>query len=480
MNIFKWLKNTAGKMSIAALSGLTIAGGVAAIGAWQYLSSPADDANKFDIANQYTPSEVVYVSGANTGSYQSGSYGGDFDVNTGGSSSIQVSAGNLHRLERQAMAQKAAEEMANNPTANDIGPGYQMSASDVSLGNAHNEGKELALKDNPLGAMQGVMSGLNDMVSQAQQQASAQGPAASGAAGQDKSAPALASAKTNWSGAGNGGNSFNSSFSIQDSGKNGKTKGKGGSSQTSAQDAMAAAQAQMNSAIEATRLHGRSQFGPSENLGADRDASVGRARLGSKAGNDMQFALDQSRKVAANKHRGPNDEGGAFLSSTQLSGGMMIAGENVTTGQGASSKDFGNEYEANLRGIKNWGDMQSARERDRDKARHTLQTMFWIAVGVSVAACVLIFLWNKLPLWGHSMALILAAIAIAINVSVVIQAKNYAQDFGGSAMNTWMGIGAGILCAGVIASFFSLGGLKTIWAEIKGVFGTTAAAAPGA
>ena len=70
MNIIQWFKNTAGKIpvSVMQMAGAGAVVAVAGFGAYNYLSSPAEDNNSFVPPASYNE-EVVYVAGANGGSY---------------------------------------------------------------------------------------------------------------------------------------------------------------------------------------------------------------------------------------------------------------------------------------------------------------------------------------------------------------------------------------------------------------------------
>ena len=464
MNIFKVL-NKSGKMALSALQavGLTAVVGAAGIGAWQYLSGPADDNNAFNPA-QYNPGEVVYVAGANTGSYGSSSYGhGD------PGSSVQVSAQTLKRLDRQAMAERAAREMeeeASQIYSSEPGPSaYQMGATE-GLGMGANYVSDSDSNSSPFGDMQQSTAGVQDMIAKAQQQiaGAAQGkkPADQGAAG---GAASLGSVTPNWSrgGSGSGGAGGGSSFALQNSGKN-KGRGSRGAATVDPQAALANAQAQAAGMLEGARIKGRSSFGNMETLGGNRNASIEKSGRSQQAKDDMEFFTKRSIDVAKNKHRS-NTEANVFLASTQISGGMRIAAENVTTGQGQGSKDFTNDYEAQLRGIRAWGtgtggigDTELNRARERQRLMLTLWIVTplvlmmipWIGTFASIGYSLLSNPYTAVAGAGYLWAAgIMSAIALGGIATLEAFAGIYQSHWGGNGLSTASYIIGGVLAAGV-------------------------------
>lgn len=488
MNIFKWITGRAGKVALSAMQavGLSAVVGVAGIAAWQYLDSPAETNNTFNPA-AYNPGEVVYVAGANTGSYAGGSYAGGGES----SSSVQISANTFKRLEQQEMAQQAAREMEEyapdySAAASAPSQAYQMGGTD-GLGTGGNFANEMDLKNNPMAAMQEQMAGMSNVIAQAQQQAQQQSQAA--APGQP-GAPALASASKNWGSSaatgGSAGNSFNSSFSVQDSGKN--VKGQGAGAVPNPQEMLASAQAAMKNTMEGATLRAKSSFG-SENIGGNHNASVQGFRS-SKEGRDLKFISKRSNEAAKNKNRAANEGSRAFLASTKVSGGMMISSENVTTGQGQGSKDFSNETNTQLRGIKNWGADAEVDAGQRKKDRDDLRKWLWISVPLALtlipwigafAACARAFAasvwlsWLAPIYWGIAAALAIAA--LVPNVILLAKSIGYASKYGGSSLSTWAGVISGILTAAVPCAVFIpgisnlLGSMKLWMAAVAPVIG---------
>ena len=247
MNIFKWLTGRAGKMALSAAQavGLSAVVGVAGIAAWQYLDSPADN-TAFNPAAQYDPGEVVYVAGAS-----GGAYGANGEVESAFRAKPSKA---IEMTEKMTLAQKQAQAMEDDviPSVS-VSPtpsAYQMGATE-GLGMNANDGKGEGLDGNPLAAIQGTMSGMKDVISRAQAQAQAQAGAQNPEEKPGKAT--LASAKRTSAGsAGAGhGQAFNSSFVIQNSGKNtGSRAVAGAGSPEEAGNIFASAQAQANRTVE--------------------------------------------------------------------------------------------------------------------------------------------------------------------------------------------------------------------------------------
>lgn len=483
MNIFKWITGRAGKVALSAMQavGLSAVVGVAGIAAWQYLDAPAETNNTFTPA-AYNPGEVVYVAGANTGSYAGGSYSGGGEA----PSSMQISANTLKRLERQETAQRAAQEMAEyapdySSSVSSSAPSgaYQMGGTD-GLGTGANAANEFDLKNNPMAAMQQQMAGMSNMVAQAQQQAQQQAQAA--APGQEGAPAALASAAKNWGSSGvtggSSGNAFNSSFAVQDSGKN---KGSMSAAEAAKQagNVMASAQAQASRMMgEGSSLRARASFG-SNGIGDNRDASVQNSRT-SKDGRDLEFIRRRSADAAKNKNRSAVEGARAFLASTKISGGMMISAENVTTGQGQGSKDFNQDYDANLRGITSWGAGVEDLTTQRDKDRHDMQTWFWVAISVAAAAIIAIPFAKRIHPFGWWIALGIAAVATAFCVVGFAKANAYAKNWGATGYSTMAQICTGVLVAGVWLSFFLSSVAKETVGKVPKLLGMSATAGAAA
>ncbi|MGN0023836.1 MAG: hypothetical protein ACI351_00160 [Candidatus Avelusimicrobium sp.] len=481
MNIFKWIRCRAGKMALSAMQtvGLSAVVGVAGVAAWQYLGSPAETNNTFTPA-VYNPGEVVYVAGANTGSYAGGSYAGGGES----SSSVQISTNTFKRLEQQEMARQAEVEMAEyapDYSAAAAAPtqAYQMGGTE-GLGTGANMANELDLKNNPMAAMTQNMAGVTDMISRAQQQAQQQSQAAASGGEAQKGLPALASASKNWGSSsatgGSSGNSFNSSFSVQDSGKNAGKNISSVDALAQAGDVMASARAQAAGMMEGARIRGRASFG-SDGLGESRNASVRKGRS-TKEANDLEFIRRRSADAAKNRNRSAVEGARAFLASTKVSGGMIISTDNVTTGQGQGSKDFESDYDTNLRGIKSWGAGIDSDAMKRDQDRSNLKTWLWSSILTAIGAMLAIPSLKHIKIFGVPLvALIVAAAATAILLVALAKAIKFAKTWGGEGITTAVYIVTPLLIGGVWASFFWSSAFKSAYKAVGKFLGFGAAAA---
>ena len=463
MNIFKWITGRAGKMALSAAQavGLSAVVGVAGIAAWQYLDAPADN-TAFNPAAQYNPGEIVYVAGAS-----GGAYGANGEVQSAFRAKPSKA---IEMTEKMTLAQQRAEELDDSVTIpSSAAPSdpraYQMGGTE-GLGMGGNRANEQDLKNNPMALVQQSMAGVSEAVSRAQAQAQGQAAAAAGQAPAGQ-APAgtLASATRDWGSfaatkgiSGGGGNSFNSSFSIQDSGKNSKEA----AAILKDPDAVVRNfQAQAAAAREGAQLRARSSFGRDEMLAGDRETAVGNARS-SKEGKDLDFIRKRSADAAKNKNRAANEGSRAFLASTRISGGMTVVGDNVTTGQGQGSRDFEAATEANLRGLKTWNTDIEDQANKRDKSQKNIRMWLWIALPVALAAMPWIAAMSTLAaalcsnpftlaagvaLWVK--AAILLAVALAPVMTLLGVSIHHMNNYGGEALSTWGATIAGILTAGL-------------------------------
>lgn len=450
MNIFKWLTGRAGKMALSAAQavGLSAVVGVAGIAAWQYLDSPADN-TAFNPAAQYDPGEVVYVAGAS-----GGTYGANGEVESAFRAKPSKA---IEMTEKMTLAQKQAQAMEDDviPSVS-VSPtpsAYQMGATE-GLGMNANDGKGEGLDGNPLAAIQGTMSGMKDVISRAQAQAQAQAGAQNPEEKPGKAT--LASAKRTSAGSSSAGRgqAFNSSFVIQNSGKNtGSRAVAGAGSPEEVGNIFASAQAQANRTVEGMQMRSRSNFGPGNNsLGADKDLSVGDARS-SKEGKDLVFIQKRSADAARNRNRSANEGSRAFLASTKVSGGMRIVGDTVAIGQGQGSKDFDNVNEANLRGIGKWTQSAVDEATLRRIDRQNLQKWLWKAIATCLAAMIAIPLLRKIPIWGTVLAVVAMLAALAVAAMAIVKGGQFAHKWGGSGMSTAVIIVGGLMAAGVVVSF---------------------------
>ena len=491
MNIFKWLGKS-GKIALSAAQavGLSAVVGVAGIAAWQYLDTPSDN-TAFNLGGQYNPGEVVYVAGAS-----GGSYGANGEVQ---SSFLATPSKAIEMTEKIALAQKRAEEYEDSVSDEALAPSdpqaYQMGGTE-GLGMGANRANEEELKNNPMAFAKQSLSGVSDAIAQAQAQAQAQQAAAAGGQAQG-AAPAgtLASASRDWGssaatkgGSGGGGNSFNSSFVVQDSNKN-SGKSMGNMTLEDADQVIKNFQEQSLSAQEAARLRARSSFGRDEMLASDKNLKALDGRS-SREKSDLAFIRKRSADAAANRNRAANEASRAWLDSAKVSGGMsIISGESVTTGQGQGSKDFNSPTTANMRGIKNWVDSVEEQDAKRDKSQKNIRLCLWIALPVALAAMPWISAMSTLAaalcsnpftaafgvaLWIK--AAILLAIALAPVMALLGVSIHHINNFGGETLSTWGTVVAGILTAALglcmipaLGAALNVLSWSAIWSTVGGI-----------
>lgn len=484
MKILNWFKNRSGKVALSALqmAGLGVVGAAGLFGAYSLLSSPGEEATSI---SSYNPGEIVYVSGASGGSYQSAAGGLSSAAPTpGGEKELLVSNKTLQRINEADRRDQISydfeaqeQQMAQSMQAYQMGPTEGLNNDDPAKNL-----KELTA-DGGMGAMAAQMQNMQNMMAQMQQQATQGAQAGQAQAGQAQGAQegqnglpgALAGfnkgGMAKVSGGGSGGAS--NVFSIQNSGKN-KGGANGGASMEDAGNALAAAQAQMAAAMEGARMSGKASFGRPEGLGGDKDASTSKDFLGTgKGANELRYVHKRSVDAGLNKNRATNEGSRAFLSSDKISGGMTIASEHLELNEGQSSKDFSTAQAPRLAGIRQWGDDVLQKDRQRKADRHNLQTMFWWAAGISLAFGIAIPFVKRIPFYGKIAALIMASVATAMNLMVGMKALDFATKYGGEALSTWVGVGSLALTAGVWLSFFLSSSNKLVQTtlSLKGVLG---------
>lgn len=494
MNILKWLKDKAGKMpiSLTQAAGLTAVVGAAGFAAMSYLSSPSDTATSFVPPSAYEqPGDVVYISqNGGGGQYESnGEVGSSFKAAP--SRSIQLA----NQQAERANQVRALEDANVQPTyAGEEGApidpkAYQLSGADLGLGMGGTGDKQGSGVLDMFSNLQSQISGVGDAIANAQAQANGQGGAgtragapsgaADGASGQ--TAAQLANASHNWGQGGltraGSGNGVSNTFAIQDSGKNAGGKD---SAAALAQmgNAMADARAAMaNLQQEGTRMRSRANFGNSDGLGADRDAAGqgARARYGNAKG-ELEWIRKQSAEIAKNNTNAANAGGAPFLASAKISGGLMVDGSNVTTGQGSSSADL-NSTARQMKGIEAKLASVQANQDERKLARDELKAWFWRALLAGMAAMVTISLLAR-SFWGWFAAITMAVSTAAYIWTTAISKITHYNGVCGS--DKWTVLGwtlAGILTGGITAAL--------VWgpqiaAFIKGLFTSSAEATTGA
>ena len=481
MKIFKWLTDRGGKIALSAAQavGLSAVVGVAGIAAWQFLDTPTDN-TAFNLGGQHNRGEVVYVAGAS-----GGTYGENGEIQ---SAFMATPSKAIEMTEKQALAQKQAEEAAESftipvddvPSSPALAGAYQMGGSE-GLGMGGNFANEEILKNNPMAFAQQSIAGVTDAITRAQAQAQGAGQNGTAAAGGQPAgaAPALASASRDWGSSaatrglsGGGGTAFNSSFVVQDSQKGGGSAASAGTPEQAARVMQQFQEQLAASGQEGQRLRAQANFGGSQGLDPDWDATAAGFR-NAREGKDLEFIRKRSADAAGNRNRAANEGARAFLASTRISGGLRVSGANVTTGQGQSSADFNGEYDSQLRAIQGWSTDSNMDAIQRQEDRNAMIKWMWTAVAVAFAAMIAIPFVKHIPIVGKAMALIIAGAATLVCGLGFVKAINYAKDWGGSGMSTAIGIITPILTGGVWASFLWSKAFKNLYTKVGEKLGFT-------
>ncbi len=482
MNIFKWLKDKAGKMpvTVAQAAGITAVVGAAGFAAMTYLSSPADNNTSFIPPSAYEQQgDVVYVSRSGGGGQYEGRYAADGSLN----SSLQVDAAPINLLNKQYEQQqrvRAMEEADVQPSyagqdgadSVQLPKAYQMGAGEAGLGMGTNADKQLnAALD--FSNLQKEIPGISDIVNKAQAQANASQQGASGGAnGSNAQAAKFTKASTDYtrvagggssgSSGGSGGSGGNNTFVIQDSGKNMNSKEMAGAL-AQAKGAMADAQNAINGMKEGSRMRSsRASFGRSDGLGDEKNAHGQGSRMGyGNAAAELKYIRKRSAEIDRNKTNSANEGGRPFLASAKISGGLTVDGENVTTGQGSSSGDLDNT-DRQMRGLKGFAAGVQAGEDERNLALSELKNWMWstflavaamslaIAILVKIARGTTLVSW---PFWAAAGAL--TAAACVLTGLFFNKVATYVNVCGGDH-DKWSTIGyveGGVLFAGIAAGW---------------------------
>ncbi len=472
MKLFKWLKDKAGKMpiSITQAAGLTAVVGAAGFAAMSYLSSPADNNTAFIPPSVYEQSgDVVYVS-------QNGG-GGQYEANGEVGSSFRAAPSRSIQLaNQQAVRERQARELEDaNVQPTYAGEGgstldpkaYQLGGADLGLGMGTTADKQLngslEMFNNLQNQLAGVSASVNNAVQAGKQGAGAAASASASSSGQ--TAAQLANASRNWGQGGltraGSGNGVSNSYAIQDSGKNPDSGKNAAAEMAQLGNVMADARAAMaNLQQEGARMRSQARFGSSDGLSADRDATGqgARARYGN-AKSELEWIRKQTAAIDKNNTNAANAGGAPFLASAKISGGLMVDGSNVTTGQGSSSADL-STADRQMRGVK--AKLQSVQTEmaERTHKRHDLRKWMWWALPTALLTLPWIGAFatigrKGIPIvsaaaWGVAVAL--AAVTLYPVIKLLAAGISYANSYGGDAISTFAGLLGGMLTAGVGAA----------------------------
>ena len=425
MNIFKKLIERSGKMALSGLqaAGLTAVVGVAAVGVWQYLSAPADDTTAFNLNNPSNSGNVVYVAGANGGNYAGGNYGGGVNYGAGadGKGGSYRLAGSMQKLNQRQAARDQVDRMLydEQKAQEDAEKAYAFGATE-GFGSASNAANEENSENNPLAAL-GAMSDLANIKDAVSSQVEA------GAAGRGRAASRASS----------GGLAQLAKASLG----GGSTRAGGADINMSSGDFASARgkSAGANTSLEGRRLSGQ--------IGGDLMGSSKFSRSQDAENNKMglkglELLAAKSKKIAAHDDRAANEESTVFLGGEKLSGGLLIAGENVTTGQGSASSDLSSFDSSALRGrigaaLDDLADQQENRRKDGWKLFGALLWRFLVAT----ALIPLMAPFVHVPLVGKAVAALFQGTILLLANQMLNKVAEFRQVYGHSnwdATGNWL------------------------------------------
>lgn len=333
MKLINLFKSKTGKMALSAMQavGLSAAVGVAGIAAWQMMGSSSEPALN-TVFSSSDDQEVVYVAGGTTGGYASANYGAGGEVQSG----LRAKMSRDMQLMQQDAA-RAGETDADSPAfvqQEQQVQAYKMDGASGGLGMGANAANELAVDMG--GGLEGVqqqMEAMQAALAAQQQAAAAAGQSAAGNVAQAAAQAALQGKDAGKWGMADGmarasGSNLNATPLQAGSG------GAGGG---------ASASGTLGGAQIAGAAGAR---GPVEALPGSRQAVSGFGRaLRWDGGDDIDYIASlqkQSADVSQNRDRSANEGSRIFMAGERLSGGILLNGESLTTGN-ASSSDFSSD-----------------------------------------------------------------------------------------------------------------------------------------
>lgn len=328
MNILHILWSRSGKMALSAMQavGLSAAVGVAGIAAWQMLGS-SEDVNPNTVFSSGSDEQIVYVAGGGAGGYGGISYGEGGEVRSG----IRAKMSKDMQLMQSDFqhTQTAGTEIDRREQHIDA---YKMDGASEGLGMGKNAAHEKALGGGDMSALQAQMAAMQKGLAARQQEAASAAASGAGTEGSAEAAAAAALGKQGKGGSGRYGmNSDVTRASGHDLGATPLQAGGPGS--------------RRGGTLGGGRVGGRSA-GPmadgstlTPKFEGGRDAAI-RASRNLNGRDTLLGYVNTSKRIAENRNRSVVDAASMFLANQKLSGGIMLNGENVNTGTGATSADF--------------------------------------------------------------------------------------------------------------------------------------------
>lgn len=327
MNILHILWNRSGKAALSAMQavGLSAAVGVAGIAAWQMLGS-SEDVNPNTVFSSGSDEQIVYVAG---GGYGSGStYGEGGEVRSG----IRAKMSEDMRL-MEADYQRSHLSGTELDRQEQRIDAYKMDGASEGLGMGQNAAREKALgRGGDMSAFQAQMSAMQKDLAAKQQAAAKAAASGTGAEGSAEAAAAAALGKQGKGGSGRWGMS------------SGIARASGNNLNSTPLQAAGAGSGSRRGGTLGGGVGGRAA-GPSSGGSAlmpqfdgGSEPEIGRARYMDRRDTLLGY-VEASKRMAENVTHTTVDAHSIFLANQKVSGGIILNGENVNTGN-ASSADF--------------------------------------------------------------------------------------------------------------------------------------------
>lgn len=356
MNILKLLTGRVGKAALTTTQAIvaSAAVGVGGVVAWQMLGADSGADNAFNSLG-YQQDEVVYVSSSTSGQYGRGE-NQQTAFRAAPSKAIEMQQREAEYLRQQEEERAAAERARYEAETRASGPeSAPLGGLNEGLGNKKIE----AMTPEQIKAMQeAALKQAKDAAAAGKANADAAAlAAAAGVQGAAGRSSAMASRGFAMPDGASGSPTFVGMPGSVDSGKNGK--------RSDSAPAISGAGHEGAAIPNSRNLRARANFGGKIS-----------ERQNSRDFSSLELMAKRSAEIAGNASRSANEGSRAFLASTRNSGGITLNGNEVSTGQGATSSDYGDASGA-LRGLNTKMDNLMDAEQEFKDARKSLRKNFW-------------------------------------------------------------------------------------------------------
>lgn len=364
MKILQLLMGRVGKATLTTTQAIvaSAAVGIGGVAAWQMLGADSGADNAFNSLG-YQQDEVVYVSSSTSGQYGRGE-NQQSAFRAAPSKAIEMQQREAEFLRQQEAERAAAERARYEADTRASGPeAAPLGKLNEGLGNKRME----AMTPEQIKAMQeAALQQAKDAAAAGKANADAAALAASagvqGAAGRNGT---FSSRGISMPGTSSGSPAFVGMPGSVDSGKNGK--------RSDSAPAISGTGREGAAVPNSRNLRARASFG----------AQVKDGKI-SRDFNSLELMAKRSAEIAGNAYRASNEAGRALLASTRNSGGITLNGGEVSTGQGASSDDYG-DVSGSLRGLGAAMNNLTDQEMDFKEARKSLRKNFWGLLAATIA-----------------------------------------------------------------------------------------------